>query len=110
MPFLQQAQILQLEYPGWIQPEYMEEMKCNCFYKGLNPECRQMLTHKVGGKHPASYSDLLLATQELERQAEARDPLPPKTAVTNGLTVIHSLMPGKLFPSCKLKGTCTFTA
>ena len=35
---LQQIQILQLGYPGRIQPEHMEEMKCNHFYEGLNPE------------------------------------------------------------------------
>ena len=37
-----------------------------------------MLAHKVDGGHPASYSDLLLAAQMLERWVEARDPLPPK--------------------------------
>ena len=35
---LQQVQILQSEYPVRIHPEHMEEMKCNCFYEGLNPE------------------------------------------------------------------------
>ena len=35
---LQQVQILQLEYQGKIQPEHVEEMKCDCFYEGLNPE------------------------------------------------------------------------
>ena len=33
-----QVQILQSEYPGRIQLECMEEMKCDCFYVGLNPE------------------------------------------------------------------------
>ena len=56
----------------------VEEMKCNHFYKGLNPKYQQMLAHKVDGKHPASYSNLLLAKQKLEIQAEARDPLPPE--------------------------------
>ena len=59
---LQQVQILQSEYPGRIQPEYMEEMKSNHFYEGLTPEYWQMLAHKVDGKHPASYPDLLQAT------------------------------------------------
>ena len=35
---LQQVQMLHLEYPGRIQPEHVEEMKCDCFYEGLNPE------------------------------------------------------------------------
>ena len=35
---LQQVQILQLEYPGRIQPEHIEEMKHDHFYEGLNPE------------------------------------------------------------------------
>ena len=74
----QQVQILQSEYPLRIQPEYVEQMKWDCFYEGLNPEYRQMLAHKVDGKNPAGYSDLLLAMWKLERRAEAMDPLPPK--------------------------------
>ena len=58
---LQQIQILHSEYPGQIQPEHMEEMKCNHFYTGLNPKYWQMPAHKAGGEHPSSYSDLLLA-------------------------------------------------
>ena len=57
----QQVQILQLEYPGRIQSEHMEEMKHDCFYGGLNPEYQQMLAYKVDGENPASYSNLLLA-------------------------------------------------
>ena len=34
---------------------------------------------KVDGKHPTSYSNLLLAAGKLDRWAEARDPLLPKT-------------------------------
>ena len=34
----QQVQILQSEYPGKIKLEHVEEMKCDCFYKGLNPK------------------------------------------------------------------------
>ena len=33
----QQVQILQWEYPGRIQQEYIEEMKWDHFYEGLNP-------------------------------------------------------------------------
>ena len=76
----------------------MQEMKCDCFYKGLNPEYQQMLAHKVDGENPAGYSDLLLAAQKLERRAEARDPLPPKTAETSRLNVTCSQTPGNLFP------------
>ena len=93
---LQQVQILQSECPGRIQPEHLEEMKHDCFYEGLNPEYRQILAHKVDGEHPASYSDLLLAAQKLEWQAETRDPLPPKVAVTSGMTVKCSQMPGNI--------------
>ena len=59
---LQQVQILQSEYSGRIQLEHMEEMKCNCFYEGLNPKYWQMLAYKVDGEHPVNYCDLLLAT------------------------------------------------
>ena len=62
----------------------------------------------VDGENPAGYSDLLLDAQKLERRPEARDPLPPKTAVTSELNIC-SQTPGNLFPSCKLKGNCTFT-
>ena len=34
----QQVQILQLEYPGRIQQEHMEEMRSDHFYEGLYPE------------------------------------------------------------------------
>ena len=56
-----------------IQQEHVEEMKQDYFYEGLNPKYQWMLAHKVDGKHPNNYSDLLLAAQKLERQAEARD-------------------------------------
>ena len=68
------------------------------------------MAHKVDGKHLASYPDLLLATQKLERWAEARDPLTSKTAATNRSTVMHSQMLGNLFPPQKLKGNHTFAA
>ena len=66
---LQQVQILQSKYPGRIQPEHIEEMKCNHFYEGISPEYQWMLAHKVDGEHPASYSDLVLAAQKLQRLA-----------------------------------------
>ena len=69
-----------------------------------------MLAHKVDGKNPAGYSDMLIAIRKLERRAEARDPLPPKTAMTSVSNVAHSLTSGNLFPLHKLKGYCTFTA
>ena len=64
-----------------------------------------MLAHKADSENQACYSDLFLATQNLERRAEARDPVPPQTALTSGLNVICSHTPGNLFPSCKLKAT-----
>ena len=106
----QQVQILQLEYPGRIQLEHIEEMKPDCFYKGLNPKYWQILAHKVDGENPAGYSNLLLAAQKLERWAEVRDPLLPKTITTGGLNVTHSQTPGNLFPSQMLKGSHNFTA
>ena len=105
----QQVQILQLEYTGKIWPEHMVEMKHDCFYEGLNPEYCHMLAYKVDGENPDDYSDLLLATQKLERRAETRNPLPPKTAVTSGLNMICSQTLGNLFPLHKLKSHHTFT-
>ena len=67
-----------------------------------------MLAHKLHGEHPASHSNLLLAAQKLVRWAEARDPLPLRTAVNNGLHATHPQKPGNLFPSCKLKGNHAF--
>ena len=37
---LQWVQILQMEYPGQVQPEHVEEMKHDLFYEGLNPKLR----------------------------------------------------------------------
>ena len=90
-------------------PKHVEEMKHDHFYEGLNPKYQHMLTHKVDGENPAGYSDLLLAAWKLEKRTEARNSLPPKTAVTSGSSAIHSLTPWNLFPSFKLKGNCTFT-
>ena len=73
----QQVQILP-EYPSRIQQEHVEEEKQDCFYEGLSPKYQQMLAHKVNWENPVTYSKLLLATQKLERQAEARHPLLPK--------------------------------
>ena len=69
-----------------------------------------MLAHKVDGENPAGYSKLLLATKKIQRRAEARDPLPPKTVVASGLNMRCSQAQGNLFPSCRLKGNCTSTS
>ena len=102
----QQVQIFQSDYLGRIQWEHIDEMR---FHEGLNPEYQWMSAHKVDGEHPARYSDLSLAAQKLERQAEARDPLLLKTNPTGGSNVTHSQTSGNLFPSQKLKGSHTFT-
>ena len=93
-----QVQILQSEYMESIQQEHVEEMNWHHFYEGLNPEFRCMLAHKVDGDHPASYSDLLLAAQKLERQNKARDPLLPKTTKTGGSNITHSQTQWIFFP------------
>ena len=59
----QQVQILQMEYPSKIQQENVEEVKWDCFYKGLSPEYQWMLAHKVDGENPVTYSKLLLTAQ-----------------------------------------------
>ena len=105
----QQVWILQSEYLGGIQQKHVEEMKQDGFYKGLNPKCQWMLAHEVD-EHPAGYCDLLLAAQRLERWAETRDPLLPKTITTGGTNITCSQTSRNLFPSCKLKGSHTFTA
>ena len=107
---LQQVQILQSEYLGRVWQEHIEEMNWDHFYKGLNPKYQRMLSHKIDGEHPAGYSDLLLATWNLERQAEARDSLLLKTTPTGGSNIAHSETSGNLLPSWKLKGSHTFTA
>ena len=40
-----------------------------------------MLAHKVDGEHPASYSNLHLAAQKLERWAEAHRPFTIKDSL-----------------------------
>ena len=62
----QKVQILQMEYPGRIWWEHMEEVKRDCFYEGLNPKDQWMLAHKVNGDNPVTYSELLLAAWKLE--------------------------------------------
>ena len=106
----QQVQILHMEYPSIIQQEHMEEVKQDCFYEGLSPECWWMLAHKVDGESTVTYYELLLTAWKLERWAEARVPLLLKTPTTGSLSIIHSHSQGNLFPSRKLKGKCTFTA
>ena len=88
----------------------MEEVKWVCFYEGLSPEYWWMLAHKGDGENLVSYSKLLLAACKLERQMEARDPLLPKTITTGISNIICSHSQGNLFPSRKLKSSCTFTA
>ena len=46
-----------------------------------------MLEHKVDGENPAIYSNMLLAAKKVERQAEARDALHPKTTKTGGSNI-----------------------
>ena len=69
-----------------------------------------MLAHKVDGKHPSSYSELLPAAQKWERWTEAKYPLLLKTTTTGGLNVNWLQTSGNWFPSRKLKGNHTFTA
>ena len=71
------------------------------FYEYLNPKYWHMLVHKVDGKHSASYSDLVLAVQKLERWAKARDFLFPKTTTTGGSNVTQWQTLGNLFLSRK---------
>ena len=52
----QQVQILQMEYPGRIQLEHVEEVKQNHFDEGLIPKYWQMLAHKVNRESPVTYS------------------------------------------------------
>ena len=106
----QQVQILQSGYPERIQLEHVEEMKWDHFYEGLNPKYQHILAYKVDGKHPISYSDLILAAWKLERWAEPRDSLLLKTTTTGGLNVTWPQTLANLFPSRKLKGNHTFTA
>ena len=68
-----------------------------------------MLVHKVDGKHPASYSEMLFAARKLERQNEARDPLLSKTTPIGESNITHSQTLVNLFPSQNLKGNWTFT-
>ena len=100
----QQVQILQTGYPSIIQQEHVEEVKWDCFYKGLRSKYQQMLAHEVNDENPITYSELLLAAQKLERWAE------PKTTNAGSLNVTHSHSQGNLFPSRRLNGNHTFTA
>ena len=69
-----------------------------------------MLAHILDGKHPASYSDLLLVAQKLERWTEARYPLLSKTTTTGRSNLTQPQALGNLFPSRKQKGNHTFMA
>ena len=69
-----------------------------------------MFAHKVDGEHPSSYSNLFLATQKMERWAEARKLSPKKMATTSGSNTMCSQTPGSLFPLHKLKSNCTCIA
>ena len=84
-------------------------MKWDHSYEDLSPKYWWMLAHKVDCEHSSSYSDLLLAAWTLERPAEARDPLLPKTTTARGSNITHFLRPGNLFPFQKLKGSHTLT-
>ena len=99
-----------MEYSSGIQQEHVEEVKWDHFYKGLSPKYWWMLAHKVDWENPVTYSELLLDTQKLERQAEARDPLLLKTTTAGSLNVIFSQSQENIFPSRKLKGNHIFTA
>ena len=103
----QQVQILQTKYPGRIQQEHVEEVKQDCFYRGLIPEYWLMSTHKVDDKNPVIYSKLLHTAWKLERWAEARAPLLLKTPAIGSSNIACSHSQGNLFPSRKLKGNCT---
>ena len=85
-------------------------VKWDHFYKGLSPEYLWMLAHKVNDEHPVTYSKLLLTAWKLERWAEVRDHMLPKTPTTVSSNVTHSHSQGNPIPSRKLKGNCTFTA
>ena len=81
---------------GKDQWEHIEEMKWDHFYEGLNPEYQWLLVHKVDREHSTGYSDLLLAAQKLERQAEVRDPyswrLPQGGIESNSFSDIRELV------------------
>ena len=62
-----------------------------------------MLAHKVDGKNQAGYSDLILDMRKLERKAEARDSLAPKTAMTSASNVTCSQTSGTFSPHASWK-------
>ena len=99
-----------MEYPSRIQQDHVGEVKWDHFYEGHSPKYWQMSAHNVHGENPVTYCKLLLAAWKLERWVKARDPLLPKSTTTRSLKKAHSHSQGNLFPSRKLKGSCTFTA
>ena len=80
-------------------------MKWDCFYEGLNPQYQWKLAYKVDGKHPTSYSDLLLAKTGQSQNCPA-----PKDHHNWRIECYLATSIGNLYPSRKLKGSCTFTA
>ena len=76
---------------------------------GLRPEHWQMLAHKVDGKNPVTYTDLLLDAPKAGKMARSQRSSAPKNATAGSSNITHSHPQGNLFPSRKLKGSCTFT-
>ena len=101
----------QSTHGGRIQQEHVEEIKWDhVSTRAWTPNISACWPTKWMANTPLATPDLLLAAQKLERWAEARDPLLPKTTTTGGSNVNQSQTSGNLFPSRKLKGNHTFTA
>ena len=105
----QQVQILQMEYPGRIQQEHVEEVKQDCFYEGL---CHVVSVNVGPQGWWWKFCHLFWIAPccpETGKMGGSQQPPALKTTTAGSSNIVCSHSQGNLFPSRKFKGSCTFT-
>ena len=87
---------------SWLlSPDWVTELKRDCFYGGLPKQLKAMVAYLKAGPQVRTYSDYLRAAWEVKKEDSIEVPWGPRTQATNTPPKLRAT---SLFPPRKLKG------
>ena len=98
---LRHLQVLATSFPDCSPPDWVAELKRDCFYGRLPKQLKLMVAYLKVGPHVRTNSDYLRATQEAEKEDSMELPWGPRTKTTNNPPKPRAT---SFFPLRKLKG------
>ena len=94
-------QVLAASFPDHFPPDWVAELKRECFYGRLPKQLKVMVAYLKVGLQVRTYSDYLRATWEAEKEDSKELPQGPRTQATNAPSKPRAT---SFFPLQKLKG------